>query len=221
MDIARGEKHWSRVEYLHLAVRNPNIHVKGTHSYYSDAWTGSFEESVVRYHYGDPVSLASWKPSWPIDQLHIGDYVCIGAEAVILMGGNNTHRADWFSCYPHAEYIVDSYVGKGDTIIADGVWIGMRAMLMPGVEVGEGAIVAANSVVTGDIEPYMIAGGIPAKSIRLRFSREKTDRLLALRIYDWPETKFAALKRFVCADDIEALETAALAYDAKQARASR
>ncbi len=65
------DKHWSKVEYLHESVRNPNIHVKGTHSYYSDAWTGSFEEYVVRYHYGDEYSLDSWRPQWPIDQLYI------------------------------------------------------------------------------------------------------------------------------------------------------
>ena len=87
-------KHWSKVELLHETVRNPNIHVRGTNSYYSNAWTGSFEESVVRYLYGDDYSLKAWEPQWPIDQLRIGDYVAIGAEAVILMGGNHTHRTD-------------------------------------------------------------------------------------------------------------------------------
>lgn len=96
-------KHWSRVEYLHESVRNPNIHIRGTHSYYSDAWSGSFEQSVVRYLYGDEYSLQAWDPLWPIDQLYIGDYVCIGAQAVILMGGNHTHRMDWFSLYPFVE----------------------------------------------------------------------------------------------------------------------
>ncbi|WP_246807010.1 hypothetical protein [Ensifer sp. ENS04] len=90
-------KHWSKVELLHETVRNPNIHVRGSNSYYSNAWTGSFEESVVRYLYGDEYSLRAWEPQWPIDQLLIGDYVAIGAEAVILMGGNHTHRTDWVS----------------------------------------------------------------------------------------------------------------------------
>lgn len=132
-------KHWSRVEYLAATVTNPNIHVRGPHSYYSDAWTGSFEDSVVRYLYGDAFSRAHWEPQWAIDQLCIGDYVCIGAEAVILMGGNHTHRMDWFSLYPFADVIADAYVGKGDTVIGDGAWIGLRAMLMPGVTIGEGA----------------------------------------------------------------------------------
>ena len=101
-------KHWSKVEYLHQSVTNPNIHVRGQHSYYSDAWSGDFQSSVVRYLYGDAYSLAAWESQWPVDQLHIGDYVCIGAEAVILMGGNHTHRTDWFSLYPFLEVIGDA-----------------------------------------------------------------------------------------------------------------
>ena len=92
------DKHWSRVEYLHETHRNPNIILKGTHSYYSDAWSGCFEEAVVRYLYGDAYSVSHYESRWEPDKLRIGDYVCIGAEAVILMGGNNTHRMDWFCC---------------------------------------------------------------------------------------------------------------------------
>ena len=206
-------KHWSRVEYLHQSVRNPNIHIKGTHSYYSDAWTGPFEEAVVRYHYGDAYSLSAWRPQWPIDQLYIGDYVCVGAEAVILMGGNNTHRLDWFSCYPHADHIVEAYIGKGDTIIGDGVWIGMRAMLLPGVQIGEGAVIAANAVVTGDVEPYALYGGNPGRLIRSRFSEEERSRLLGLRVYEWPDHKFAALKPHLCGNNLNALEEAARKFD--------
>ncbi|MGR4880662.1 hypothetical protein ACIPUC_14775 [Streptomyces sp. LARHCF249] len=67
---ASDGRHWSRPQYLHEVVTNPNIHVRGTHSYCSNAWSGDFEGSVVRYLYGDAVSLASWEPAWPIDQLH-------------------------------------------------------------------------------------------------------------------------------------------------------
>lgn len=206
-------KHWSKVEYLHESVRNPNIHLKGEHSYYSAAWTGSFEEYVVRYHYGDAYSLAAWTPEWPIDQLHIGDYVCIGAEAVIVMGGNNTHMVDWVSCYPHADRIAQAYRGKGDTVIGDGVWIGMRAMLMPGVRIGEGTIVAAGAVVTGDVAPYSMVGGVPARVIGWRFSENAIVRLMALGVYEWPVEKFEALKDWICSHDVEALEAASLRYD--------
>ncbi|ELR66564.1 Chloramphenicol acetyltransferase [Photobacterium marinum] len=208
-------KHWSKMEMLHETVKNKNIFLKGTHSYYSDAYDDGFEKSVVRYLHGDEVS-SQWEPRWEVDKLHIGDYVCIGAEAVILMGGNHTHRSDWFSLYPFMDMIEESYQSKGDTYLEDGCWIGMRAMVMPGVRVGEGAIIAANSVVTRDVPPYTVVGGTPAKPIKQRFSPQTTKRLLALRIYDWSEAKFNALKKLICASDIDALEQAHQAYDHNQ-----
>ncbi len=145
--------------------------------------------------------------------MYIGDYVCIGAETVILMGGNNTHRIDWFSDYPHLDFVHELYEGKGSTVIADGVWIGMRAMVMPGVTIGEGAMVAANSVVTKDVEPYCVVGGNPARPLRIRFDENIVQRLLALKIYDWPEEKFAALKQYLCGNAIDTLENAVQEYD--------
>ena len=202
------DKHWSKIELLHQTVRNPNIHIKGEHSYYSDAWTGSFEQSVVRYLYGDDYSQQHWQPQWETDPLYIGDYVCIGAEAVILMGGNNTHRADWFSLYPFADNIAASYQAKGPTTIGDGAWIGMRAMLMPGVTIGEGAIIAAGAVVTRNVAPYAVVGGNPAQFIKTRFADDVIERLLALKIYDLPAEKFEQIKPLLCDCDINALELA-------------
>lgn len=210
-------KHWSKVELLHETVRNPNIHVRGTNSYYSNAWTGSFEGSVVRYLYGDDYSLRAWEPQWPIDQLRIGDYVAIGAEAVILMGGNHTHRTDWISLYPFLDVIGEAYIGKGDTVIGDGAWIGMRAMIMPGVALGEGAVIASGAIVTRDVAPYTIVAGNPARPVRQRFPETDIETLLALGIYQWERSKFDALRRFVCADDISALKAASEAYDGEQA----
>lgn len=82
----------------------------------------------------------------------------------------------------------------------------MRAMLMPGVSIGEGAIVAAGSVVTGDVEPYAIVGGNPARFIRWRFAPEVIARLLALRLYELPEADFAVIQPLLADDDIGALE---------------
>lgn len=79
------EKHWSRTERLHQTVTNPNILIKGTHSYYSDCWDNGFERSVVRYLHGDSVSQ-QWEPLGHLDKLIIGNFVCIGAETAILMG---------------------------------------------------------------------------------------------------------------------------------------
>ncbi|MEJ2793048.1 CatB-related O-acetyltransferase [Iodobacter sp. LRB] len=198
-------KHWSKVELLHESVSNPNILIKGRHSYYSDCWDKSFEMSVVRYLYGDEISQ-QWTPLWKIDRLFIGDYVCIGAEAVILMGGNHTHRADWFSLYPFIETIAESYQGKGDTHLKDGCWIGMRAMIMPGLTIGEGAIIAAGSIVTRDVAPYTIVGGNPACEIKKRFSDDTIQRLLALKIYELAEEVFERIKPLLTANDIGALE---------------
>lgn len=209
MPTESSPKHWSRVEMLHQTVRNPHIHIKGQHSYYSDAWDGGFEQSVVRYLYGDAYSLQHWQPQWEIDPLYIGDYVCIGAEAVILMGGNHTHRADWFSLYPFADNIGNAYQGKGPTTIGDGAWIGMRAMIMPGVTIGEGAVVAAQAVVTRNVAPYSVVGGNPAQHIKYRFAEDVIARLLALGIYDWPAEKLQRLQPLLCANDIDALERAA------------
>ncbi len=207
------KKHWSKFQLLHEVVTNPNITTKGEHSYYSDCWDKGFEESVVRYLHGDEVSR-NWEPRWEIDKLFIGDYVCIGAEVVILMGGNHTHRADWFCLYPFMDYIDEAYIGKGDTHIGDGAWLGMRAMIMPGVSIGEGAIVAANSVVTKDVAPYSVVGGSPAKIVKYRFEAEVIDELLELKIYEWPSDKFEALKRLICASDLEQLKLASIEYDA-------
>lgn len=207
-----NKKHWSKYQLLHEVVKNPNIHIKGCHSYYSDCWDDGFENSVVRYLQGDEQSR-DWQLAWDVDQLYIGDYVCIGSEAVILLGGNHTHRMDWFCLYPFLEFIEEAYIGKGDTVIGDGAWIGMRAFIMPGVKIGEGAVIATNSVVVKDVEPYCIVGGNPAKLVKHRFAPEIIAELLALKIYDWPEEKLTGLKRVICGSDFQALKQASLEYD--------
>ena len=156
--------------------------------------------------YGDAYSVSHYESRWEPDKLRIGDYVCIGAEAVILMGGNNTHRMDWFSCYPFADRIIESYESRGDTVIGDGVWIGMRAMLMPGVKIGEGAVIGAGAIVTRDVEPYCVVGGNPARLIRRRFPEAVVERLLRLKLYELPEAVFGQIRRELCSDDIGALE---------------
>ncbi|MFA0669576.1 CatB-related O-acetyltransferase [Vibrio splendidus] len=181
------KKHWSKFELLHEVVTNLNIHVKGQHSYYSDCWDNGFEQSVVRYLHGDEVSR-QWEPRWEIDELYIGDYVCIGAEVVILMGGNHTHRVDWFSLYPFMDVIDDAYIGKG-------------------------AVVAANSVVTKDVAPYSIVGGSPAKVVKYRFDEFVIDELMSFKIYEWPSDKFEALKPYLCNSDFSKLKQAITDYD--------
>lgn len=147
--------HWCEFEFISKTVKNPNIHIKGNYSYYSAYWDQGFERCVVRYLHDKPAT-----PEKPIDQLYIGNFVCFGAECVIMMGGNQLHRTDWISAFP---FDTRSFVPAGDTVIGDGCWIGSRAMIMQGVKLGEGAVVATGAVVTKDVPPYAVVGGVPAK----------------------------------------------------------
>ena len=117
--------HWCEFEFISKTVKNPNIHIKGNYSYYSAYWDQGFERCVVRYLHDKPAT-----PEKPIDQLYIGNFVCFGAECVIMMGGNQLHRTDWISAFP---FDTRSFVPAGDTVIGDGCWIGSRAMIMQGV----------------------------------------------------------------------------------------
>lgn len=86
---------------------------------------------------------------------------------------------------------------------------------MPGVVIGEGAVIASGALVTKNVAPYTIVAGNPAVPVRKRFEDAAIDRLLALKIYDWPEEKFTALRDVICAEDIAALEQASQDWDQK------
>ncbi|MCH7373048.1 CatB-related O-acetyltransferase [Aeromonas sp. MR16] len=212
-------QHWSQVEYLHLTVTNPNICLKGQHSYYSGAWDGPFEEEVVRYLHGDRFSRnpdTGWEPIWHIDKLHLGDYVQIAAGVKIIMGGNHTHNTGFISTYPFSdgEALERSYRPAGDTRIGNDVWIGMEAMIMPGVTIGDGTIIAARSLVTRDVPPYCVVAGSPARVIRQRFGQDDIARLLALAWWDWPDEQVAALLPLIQQGEVALLEQAAARWQA-------
>lgn len=190
-------KHWCEFEFISKTVKNPNIHIRGNYSYYSAYWDQGFERCVVRYLHEKPSS-----PDKPIDQLHIGNFVCFGAECVIMMGGNQLHRPDWLSTFP---FDTRSFVPAGDTIIADGCWIGSRAMIMQGVKLGEGCVIATGSVVTKDVPAYAIVGGTPAQLIKYRFPTEQIKKLCALKLYDLNEKQILAMREVLQSDDVDAL----------------
>ena len=202
-----ANKHWSITERLHLTVTNPNVIIRGSHSYYSDCWDRGFERCVVRYLHGDAVS-EGWEPLGHVDKLFIGNFVCIAPEVVILMGGNSTHRMDWVSLYPFVSCVNEAYQHRGDTVLGDGCWIGMRAMIMPGVTIGEGAVVAAGAVVTKDVPPYAVVGGNPATFIKYRFPEPDIERLLKLDLYQLEEETLLNLQPLLSSPDISALEQA-------------
>ena len=93
-------------------------------------------------------------------------------------GGNQLHRTDWISAFP---FDTRGFELAGDTIIGDGCWIGSRAMIMQGVTLGEGAVVATGAVVTKDVPAYAVVGGVPAKIIKYRFPQEDIHKLLSLK----------------------------------------
>ncbi len=190
-------KHWCEFEFISKTVKNPNIHIKGNYSYYSAYWDQGFERCVVRYLHDKPAT-----PDKPIDQLYIGNFVCFGAESVIMMGGNQLHRTEWISVFP---FDTRSFVPAGDTIISDGCWIGSRAMIMQGVKLGEGAVIATGAVVTKDVPPYAVVGGVPARIIKYRFSQEDIQKLLYLKLYDMDEKQLLKIRGQLQTDNVSSL----------------
>ena len=105
--------------------------------------------------------------------------------------------------------ITETWDNRGDIVIGSDVWIGYEAVILSGVRIGDGAIVAARAVVAGDVEPYTIVGGVPAKPIRKRFTPETIHRLERLRWWDWPREKLQLLLPLLRRGDLTALERAA------------
>ncbi|WP_019420167.1 CatB-related O-acetyltransferase [Paenibacillus sp. OSY-SE] len=201
--------HWSEIKYLKDIVTNPMIKV-GDYSYYSGYYDNhDFEDGCVRYLWGDEKSRKLFNPiedyGWHIDKLIIGNYVCIASGVIILMGGNHNHHSEWITVYPFVEQIETSYKTKGDTIIESDAWIGMNAMIMPGVTIGEGAIIAAGSVVAKDVPPYTIVGGNPAKEIKKRFTDKEIEMLKEMRWFDWEREKIERANHILSSSSINQL----------------
>lgn len=130
---------------------------------------------VGKYSYG-PLEIYSWGSEK--EGLKIGDFVSIANDVKFVLGGN--HKYDCMSTYPYKVKIMGEKVeaySNGKIIIEDDVWIGMNSIIMSGVKIGKGSIVAAGSVVTKDIEPYSIVGGNPARLIKYRFNKMLIEKL--------------------------------------------
>nr|WP_269204245.1 CatB-related O-acetyltransferase [Lysobacter silvisoli] len=97
---------------------------------------------------------------------------------------------------------------KGDTVVGNDVWIGYQAMLMPGVRVGDGAIVAARSVVASDVPPYAVVAGNPARVLRMRYDEEQVRRLQRIAWWDWDADKVSRHLELIVGGDLDALEAA-------------
>jgi chloramphenicol O-acetyltransferase type B len=124
----------------------------------------------------------------------IGAYCSIATGARFVVGGN--HRPDWISTYPFrvmwgmSGAWTDGHPRpERDIVVGNDVWIGLDALILPGARIGDGAVVGARAVVTGEVRPYAIVGGVPAREVRRRFSDEEVDALLRLRWWEWSEDR--------------------------------
>jgi acetyltransferase-like isoleucine patch superfamily enzyme len=143
------------------------------------------------------------------ESVHIGSFVSIGVDVVLQDGGS--HRTDWVTTFPlrAALGLPGAYAdghprSKGDTVIGNDVWIGRGARVLSGVNIGDGAVVAAYSVVTRDVAPYTIVGGNPAREIRKRFSDGQIADLRAIAWWDWPMERIIGCVSELSSSDIDA-----------------
>ncbi|BBU70860.1 TPA: type B chloramphenicol O-acetyltransferase CatB10 [Pseudomonas aeruginosa] len=184
-------------------VKNPNIKV-GRYSYYSGYYHGHSFDECARFLLPDRND---------IDQLIVGSFCSIGTGASFIMAGNQGHRYDWASSFPFFYMkeepafsgALDAFQKAGDTVIGSDVWIGSEAMIMPGINVGHGAVIGSRALVTKDVEPYTIVGGNPAKPIKKRFSDEEIAMLLKMNWWDWPTEKIEEAMPLLCSSNIVGL----------------
>lgn len=176
--------------YLKNVITNPNITV-GDYTMYND-FTGDptlFEKNNVLYQY--PVNH---------DRLLIGKFCSIACGARFLFNSAN-HTMRSLSTYPFPLFfeewgldpggVTASWDNKGDIVIGNDVWIGYEAVILAGVTIGDGAVIGTRAVVTKDVPPYTIVGGVPARPIKKRFSDKTIADLLEIRWWDWPRERIA------------------------------
>lgn len=165
--------------------------IAGDYSYYSGYYHGhGFDDCVMYLDEAD-----NQRDKGELDQLIIGKFCSIATGAKFMMGGTQGHNYNWIASYPLDEFDDDydgyvnvppkGYKSKGNTIIGNDVWIGAESMIMPGIKIADGAVIAARSHVTKNIGPYEIWGGNPAKLIKKRFSDSEIEKLLEIKWWDW------------------------------------
>jgi virginiamycin A acetyltransferase len=174
--------------YLKNVVNDPSITV-GDFTMYNDFVKDprDFQRNNVLYHY--PINK---------EKLVIGKYCSIASGAKFIFTSAN-HSMTSLSTYPFPIFfeewrldkrdITNAWDNKGDITIGSDVWIGYDAIIMQGVTIGDGAVIGTRAVVTKDVAPYAIVGGIPAKLIRYRYDKETREKLLSLKWWDWEDSR--------------------------------
>lgn len=188
--------------YLKNAITDTSITV-GDYTMYNDFVNDptGFEKNNVLYHY--PINH---------DKLIIGKFCSIACGAKFLFNSAN-HTMSSLSTYPFPLFFDDweleknnvseAWDNKGDIIVGNDVWIGYEAVILAGVTIGDGAIIGTRAVVTKDVLPYTIVGGVPAKPIRKRFDDETIAELLKLKWWDWTEEKISLNIKAIQSGNIE------------------
>lgn len=157
--------------------------------------------------------IMHWSPE---ATLAVGAYCSFSTNVIILLGGD--HRVDWVTTYPFSHLWAEADAHPGHpapgkkTTIGNDVWIGFGATILGGVTIGDGAVIAANSLVTKDVPPYTIVGGNPAREIRKRFDEKTIERLLQVQWWSWPEERILQLMPQLLANDIDAFLAAAESF---------
>ncbi len=190
--------------YLKNVISNSNI-IVGDYTMYNDFVSDPvlFEKNNVLYHY--PVNN---------DRLIIGKFCSIACGAkFIFTSANHTLRS--LSTYPFPIFfeewdldknlVASAWDSKGDTVIGNDVWIGYEAVILSGVHIGDGAIIGARAVVTKDVPPYTVVGGVPAREIRKRFDEDTIKQLKQIRWWDWTFDKIQKLLPYIMNGDVDKL----------------
>lgn len=182
------------VTHVRPTIKNPNI-IVGEFTYFSDV---DFERHVTHLY------------DWNGDKLIIGKFCQIAAGVEFVMNGAN-HQMNAVSTFPF--YIFEGWDMeapakmelplKGDTVVGNDVWIGQNATILPGVHIGDGAIIGLNSVVASDVEPYTIVAGNPARPVRKRFDGELIEMIERLRWWDKSIEEINALIPLLTCGDLE------------------
>ena len=190
--------------YLKNVVENSNIEI-GDYTIYNDFIHDprEFQKNNVLYHY--PINK---------DRLIIGKFCSIACGAKFLFNSAN-HKMASLSTYTFPlffeewglkkENVAQAWDQKGDIVIGNDVWIGYEAVILSGVTIGDGAVIGCRAVVTKDIPPYTIVGGVPAKPIRKRFDEETIKELQKIKWWDWPQEKITEKRQAIQAGDLEGL----------------
>ena len=187
--------------YLKNVITRPGIEV-GDFTIYNDFRNDprAFQDNNVLYHY--PMNH---------DRLIIGKFCAIGKGVEFVMNGAN-HRMNSPTTYPfnimgggweQFTPALEELPFKGDTVVGNDVWIGQHVTVLPGTKIGDGAIIGANSVVSGEIPPYTVAAGNPCRVVRPRFDLELTAYLLELKWWDWDADRIFRHMDALCSSDLK------------------